>query len=111
MLRPVPAAVVTGAGRGIGLEIARRLAARGYAVNLTDVDVEAAAQAAERIGGDSWASELDVTDLDACRRIAAEAARSPAGVGRLSASTPPSPRCCCGCFRSRLRMRAADRSG
>jgi NAD(P)-dependent dehydrogenase (short-subunit alcohol dehydrogenase family) len=75
ILRPVPAAVVTGAGRGIGLEIARRLADRGYVVNLTDVDAGAAAHAAKRIGGDCWASELDVTDLDACRRTARDAAR------------------------------------
>jgi NAD(P)-dependent dehydrogenase (short-subunit alcohol dehydrogenase family) len=31
-------AVVTGAGRGFGLEIARRLAGRGYEVLCTDID-------------------------------------------------------------------------
>ena len=69
------AAVVTGAGRGLGFEIAKRLAARGLAVNVTDVDLAAAEAAAERIGGDAWASALDVRDADACRetaRLAAE---------------------------------------
>ena len=68
------AAVVTGAGRGLGLEIARRLAARGLAVNVTDVDADAATAAAQQLGGAAWASELDVRDPSGCRAIAAEAA-------------------------------------
>jgi NAD(P)-dependent dehydrogenase (short-subunit alcohol dehydrogenase family) len=67
------AAVVTGAGRGLGLEIARRLAARGLQVNVTDIDGEAANAAAEQLGGAAWGSVLDVRDAAACRRIAAEA--------------------------------------
>jgi NAD(P)-dependent dehydrogenase (short-subunit alcohol dehydrogenase family) len=69
----VSAAVVTGAGRGLGLEIARRLAARGLAVNVTDVDRAAAEEAAAQIGGTAWATELDVRDAEACRAVAAEA--------------------------------------
>ncbi len=67
------AAVVTGAARGLGLEIARALAARGYAVNLTDVDGDAVRAAAADLGGRSWATELDVRDADACRDVAATA--------------------------------------
>ena len=67
-------AVVTGAGRGLGLEIARRLASRGLAVNVTDIDVEAARGAAAELGGDAWGAQLDVRDAAACRRVAAEAA-------------------------------------
>jgi len=64
-------AVVTGAGRGFGREIARRLAGRGYTVLATDVDAEAAASTAEEIGG--FSMPLDVRDPDA-HRAAARAA-------------------------------------
>ncbi len=67
-------AVVTGAGRGLGAAVAERLARRGYAVLATDVDGDAAARTAERLGGAAWATPLDVRKPDACRRVAAEAA-------------------------------------
>lgn len=67
-------ALVTGAARGLGLQIARALAARGLAVHLTDVDADAAAAAAAAIGGRAWSSPLDVTDADACRAAAAATA-------------------------------------
>jgi NAD(P)-dependent dehydrogenase (short-subunit alcohol dehydrogenase family) len=63
-------ALVTGAGRGLGLEIARALAARGYAVQLTDVDAGAAAEAAAQLGEPAWSSQLDVADAEACRAAA-----------------------------------------
>jgi NAD(P)-dependent dehydrogenase (short-subunit alcohol dehydrogenase family) len=66
----VPAAVVTGAGRGLGLEIARALARRGLSVHVTDLDGEAAFAAAAGIGGSAFASELDVRDHDACLAVA-----------------------------------------
>lgn len=71
------AAVVTGAGRGLGLEIAKRLARRGFAVNVTDVDADAADTAAAEIAGSAWATQLDVRDADAvftAARTAAERA-------------------------------------
>ncbi|MDQ4049563.1 MAG: SDR family NAD(P)-dependent oxidoreductase, partial [Actinomycetota bacterium] len=52
-------AVVTGAGRGFGLEIARRLAARGYAVLAGDIDAAAAERTAREIGGGAWPRALD----------------------------------------------------
>jgi NAD(P)-dependent dehydrogenase (short-subunit alcohol dehydrogenase family) len=64
-------AVVTGAGRGFGLEIARRLSGRGYTVLCTDVDGQAAAASAEQAGG--FSMELDVRDPEA-HRAAARAA-------------------------------------
>lgn len=64
-------AVVTGAARGLGFEIAQVLAARGLTVHLTDVDAEGVAAAAERIGGGAFASTLDVRDFAACQAVAA----------------------------------------
>jgi NAD(P)-dependent dehydrogenase (short-subunit alcohol dehydrogenase family) len=63
---------VTGAGGGLGLAIAKRLADRGLAVHVTDVDGDAAVVAANGIGDDAWSSALDVRDLQACRRAAEE---------------------------------------
>ena len=68
---PVEAALVTGAGRGLGMEIARALAARGLAVHMTDVD-----PGAEGGGGASSARRrspraLDVRDPEACHAAAA----------------------------------------
>jgi NAD(P)-dependent dehydrogenase (short-subunit alcohol dehydrogenase family) len=68
----VNGALVTGAGGGLGLAIAKRLADRGLKVHLTDVEGEAAIAAAEEIGGGAWGSALDVRDLQACRRAAEE---------------------------------------
>ena len=68
---PVGAALVTGAGRGLGLEIARVLARRGLTVHLTDVDAAAALAAAEEIGGGAFGSALDVRDPEACSAAAA----------------------------------------
>jgi NAD(P)-dependent dehydrogenase (short-subunit alcohol dehydrogenase family) len=67
-------AVVTGAGRGIGLEIARRLASRGYAVLATDVDPQAAERTAAELGEPAWGLGLDVRDPEGHRVAAAAAA-------------------------------------
>ena len=63
-------AVVTGAGRGLGLEVARRLAARGHRVHATDVDALAAERTAAELGGGAWSSRLDVSDPAACEAAA-----------------------------------------
>jgi NAD(P)-dependent dehydrogenase (short-subunit alcohol dehydrogenase family) len=65
------AALVTGAGRGLGLEIARALAARGLTVHLTDVDEDAAASGAAEVGARAFFSALDVRDRAACEAAAA----------------------------------------
>jgi NAD(P)-dependent dehydrogenase (short-subunit alcohol dehydrogenase family) len=67
-------AVVTGAGRGFGREIARRLAGRGYRVLVSDIDGEAAEETAAQIGAGAWAKTADVRDPEAHRALAAEAA-------------------------------------
>jgi NAD(P)-dependent dehydrogenase (short-subunit alcohol dehydrogenase family) len=73
-------AVVTGAGRGLGRALAERLARRGLAVLVTDVDAETAEGTALELGPPAWSGRLDVRDPAACREVADEAA----GRGRLA---------------------------
>lgn len=61
------AAIVTGAGHGIGAEIAVRLAADGARVAVNDIDTDAARTVASRIGG--IAIPGDITDGDTVTRI------------------------------------------
>lgn len=61
-------AVITGAGRGFGREIARLLAERSYTVLATDIDADAAAATAEQVGG--FSMQLDVRDPHAHRQAA-----------------------------------------
>ena len=84
-------AVITGGARGIGLTLARSLAADGAKIALLDLLDDNVADAAERIadeyGVESLGQQLDVTDRDAT--IAAfdavsEAARRSAGAGDRS---------------------------
>lgn len=85
-LAPAGAAVVTGAGRGLGREIAVRLARVGYSVQVTDVDGELAAATAADITATgpphpAHGHTLDVRDQDACRALAQDlAASDPHGV-------------------------------
>ncbi len=65
-----PVAVVTGAGSGIGAAIARELAVRDHLVVVTDIDGESATAVARELGGESWASALDVTDAEAVQALA-----------------------------------------
>jgi 3-hydroxybutyrate dehydrogenase len=60
-------AIVTGAASGIGLACAERLAAGGAKVVLADVNQEAGAKHAARIGGRFFAADL--TLRDGCRRL------------------------------------------
>ena len=69
----MPAAVVTGAGSGLGRAIAVELAGRGFVVLATDIDAGAAADTAEAIGVGATSMELDVRDGEACRAAATAA--------------------------------------
>jgi NAD(P)-dependent dehydrogenase (short-subunit alcohol dehydrogenase family) len=62
-------ALVTGAAAGIGLEVSRVLASRGYRVILTARTLERAREAAHALPGEVHAAALDVTDPQAARRI------------------------------------------
>ena len=65
-------ALVTGANRGIGLEVCRQLAAKGHRVVLTARSRSKAEQAARKLAtiGDVQPFELDVTDSSSVLRAA-----------------------------------------
>jgi len=66
-------AVVTGANRGIGLEVARQLAARGDTVIVTARDPDKARAAADGLadaGGTVIAHQLDVSDASSASALA-----------------------------------------
>ena len=73
-------ALVTGANRGIGFEVARRLAEEGAEVIVTARNDDAAREAAERIGGSATALPVDVSSDESVAALA-DAVRS--GPGRL----------------------------
>jgi NAD(P)-dependent dehydrogenase (short-subunit alcohol dehydrogenase family) len=64
-------ALVSGANRGIGLEVCRRLAEGGLTVILGSRDEERGRQAAEGLPGGVVARQLDVADAGSVERLAA----------------------------------------
>src|SRR5687768_10911647 len=68
-------AIITGAGRGIGSEIARRFAAEGARVVVADIDVAAASDTAELIneaGGEAIAFRADIAEPADVQRLMGE---------------------------------------
>src|SRR3954463_4926595 len=71
-------ALITGAGRGIGLAIARAFVAQGAAVAIQDVDEDVAAAEVEKIrgaGGRAVALGGDVTDASIAARLVDDTVR------------------------------------
>ena len=75
-----PVALVTGANQGIGLQIAKDLAAKNFIVLVGSRDLARGEEAAKTIEGDARALQLDVTDQAS---IAAAAKRIRDELGRL----------------------------
>jgi NAD(P)-dependent dehydrogenase (short-subunit alcohol dehydrogenase family) len=73
-------ALVTGATRGIGREVARQLADKGYAVIVTARDAAKAEALVSEIGGGARSLELDVSDPASIDRAVAAVEAEP---GRL----------------------------
>ena len=63
-------AVVTGAGKGLGREIARGLSTKGFSVLVTDIDEAAAVETVAEIGHGSWSMAQDVRDAESHRAVA-----------------------------------------
>lgn len=62
--------VVTGAARGVGALLARKLAAHGARLALVGLEPDELAKVADELGAASW--EADVTDREAMARVAGE---------------------------------------
>jgi len=63
-------AVVTGAGKGLGREIAKGLARKGFTLLVTDIDAESAEATARAVGGGAWSLKQDVRDPESHREVA-----------------------------------------
>jgi NAD(P)-dependent dehydrogenase (short-subunit alcohol dehydrogenase family) len=61
-MQSTPVALVTGSNKGIGLQIARDLAAKGFKVLVGARRLDLGVAAAGSIGGEAQAIQLDVTD-------------------------------------------------
>jgi NAD(P)-dependent dehydrogenase (short-subunit alcohol dehydrogenase family) len=73
-------ALVTGANQGVGNQIAKELAAKGYAVYVGSRNLANGEKAAAEIGAQAYAIQIDVTQQDS---ITAAVARIEKEVGRL----------------------------
>jgi NAD(P)-dependent dehydrogenase (short-subunit alcohol dehydrogenase family) len=75
-----PVALVTGANKGIGLQIAKDLSAHGFTVLVGARDLERGETAAKAVGADARAIQLDVTDETSIARAVERIRRE---LGRL----------------------------
>ena len=79
-------AAITGGAAGIGLAVARRLAASGARVALWDRDEKTLAEAKAAIGGNTLTFVLDVSDAGAVDRVTEATASAMGGIDALVCS-------------------------
>ena len=79
-------ALVTGAAAGIGYAIAEGFAREGARVAVTDISLDGAREAAERLGGETRAYRLDVTDAAETADVFRAAAARMGGLDLLAAN-------------------------
>ena len=71
-------AIITGAGQGIGLEIAQIMAAQGAAILLNDLDEDLATEAAFKIRKQGFICEAfvgNISEIDTIQKMVAEAVK------------------------------------
>jgi NAD(P)-dependent dehydrogenase (short-subunit alcohol dehydrogenase family) len=76
-------AIITGGARGIGAAIAEGYVREGARICVADLDGAAARETAERIGGGSFAVQLDVTKLESIEACVAACEAEAGGVDIL----------------------------
>ena len=59
--------LITGAARGIGFTIAKRLIKDGYRIAISDLNSDAVAEAVAQLGGDTYGIAFDISDVTATR--------------------------------------------
>ncbi|WP_044147059.1 SDR family NAD(P)-dependent oxidoreductase [Singulisphaera acidiphila] len=92
---PFPTALVTGAGRGIGLGIATALAKAGFQVALSDIDGDSAVRSASLLGDQGSTTlgiRLDVSDADGWEQAVGEVTARWGGLDVLVNNAGISPR-------------------
>src|SRR3954470_23181409 len=66
-----PVVLVTGANRGIGLQVAKELAAHGYIVLVGARNIKNGEEAAASIGSNAYPLQIEVTDQASVTKAAA----------------------------------------
>lgn len=77
-------ALITGGASGIGLACAEEFARRGAHVVIADLDADAAASAAEKVGGEAWVVDLSETAALESAQLNADILVNNAGIQRVS---------------------------